>query len=156
VYDLRGRAVRRIDALGHHTDYSYDVANQVTATTDRDGRTITYAYDDLGRPTTETWVGTNQVIHYGYDADSNLTAVADAFSSLAYTYDNRNRIKTASNAGTPDTPTVVLTYGYDAAGNVLSLADTVGGQAGGLNSYRYDALNHMTQVTQTGAGLQDK
>src|SRR5262249_14405104 len=116
----------------------------------------TYAYDDLGRPTTETWVGTNQVIHYGYDADSNLTSVADAFSSLAYTYDNRNRIKTASNAGTPDTPTVVLTYGYDAAGNVLSLADTVGGQAGGLNSDRFHAPNHMTQGTQTRAGLHDK
>jgi RHS repeat-associated protein len=101
-------------------------------------------------------VGTSEVLHYVYDAAGNLTSATDAFSALSYTYDQRNRVKTADNAGTPNTSDVVLTYAYDGAGNVLSLADTINGQAGGLNSYQYDDASNMTEVTQTGSGIQAK
>ena len=46
-----------MDALGTAT-YVYDNANQLTDQTDRDGRRVTFAYDNDGRTTGEQWFGT--------------------------------------------------------------------------------------------------
>src|SRR5262249_6145098 len=148
------RLVSEADPLGHVTVYTYDAANQLVAKTDRDGRVTAYTYDDLGRRTTETWQGGNEMIQYGYNADGLLNSGSDGSRSLALTHGNR--VKTVDNAGTPNAPLVVLANSYDLAGNVLSVADTINGAAGGQNSYSYDALNRMTEVTQTGAGVSDK
>ena len=80
----------------------------------------------------------------------------DAFSALAFTYDNRNRVKTVDNATTPGAPRVVLNYTYDDVGNVLSVIDTINGAAGATTGYLYDALNRMTRTTQVGSGLANK
>jgi RHS repeat-associated protein len=156
VYDARNRMAREIDPLGQIKVYVYNAADDLVQTTDRDGRKIQYAYDDLDRLTTETWVGTSEVIHSSYDKASNLTAITDAFSALAYTYDNRDRVKTVDNGGTPNAPHVVLAYTYDPTGNVLTTTDTINGQTGGTNAYTYDPRNLMTQVTQSGNGVHDK
>src|SRR5262249_49496148 len=91
-----------------------------------------------------------------YDLASNLLSLTDNFSTLTYTYDNRDRVKTVDNNGTPGAPRVVLTYSYDAVGNVLSVADSINGQAAGINGSTYDALNRMTRITQSGTGVQEK
>ena len=68
------------------------------------------------------------------------------------TYDNRVRLKTASNAGTSGVPDVLLTYEYDDIGNVTSVTDSLGGQ----NAYVYDALNRAIQIAQSGSSVNDK
>lgn len=150
VYDARSRLIRTTDPLGKETTYEFNSAADLISRSDRNGRRTDYTYDDLARLVTETWVGGGNVIQYGYDQASNLVAVADSFSSLAITYDARDRVKTVDNDGTPDVPRVVLTYGYDPVGNFTSVADTIEGVAHGLNTHTYDALNRLVQVTQSG------
>ncbi|MFM6623632.1 MAG: RHS repeat domain-containing protein, partial [Dolichospermum sp.] len=78
------------------------------------------------------------------------------FSSLAFNYDNRDRLLSVNNAGTPGFSNVVLNYSYDKVGNVLSVVDTINNIAGGNNSYTYDALNRLTKLTQSGNNVSDK
>jgi RHS repeat-associated protein len=156
TYDGRKRLVKEIDPLGNATTYVYDGADNLVSQTDGDGRQIQFTYDTLNQLTTETWVGGSEVIHYGYDADGNLTSASDSSSGLTFTYNARNAVRTADNAGTPNAPHVVLTYGYDPVGNETSLADTINGQADGTNMYQVNALNEVTQITQSGTNVQPK
>ncbi len=119
-------------------------------------REIEFAYDDLNRRLSETWVNGDNTIAYAYDKASNLLSATDSFSGLALTYDARDRLRTVDNAGTPGVPNVVLTYAYDPAGNLLSTTDTIAGAAGGLNSYTYDGLDRITRITQSGASVAAK
>ncbi len=156
VYDGRNRVVLETDPLGHSTQYAYDAADHLVSKTDRDGRQTTYAYDDLGRLVTQTWVGGSDVFRYTYDLADQLLSVTDTASALAYTYDNRGRVVTVDNNGTPDVPRVVLTYAYDAAGNTLSVADAIDGRAAGVTASTFDAMNRVTRITQGGAGVAPK
>jgi RHS repeat-associated protein len=156
TYDGRNRLVKEVDPLGNSTSYVYDGADNLVSRTDGDGRTVQFTYDALDQLTAETWVGSSEVIHYGYDADGNLTSASDSFSGLTFTYNARGTVKTADNAGTPNAPHVVLTYGYDPVGNVTSLADTINGKAAGTNTNQVNALNEVTRITQSGTNVQSK
>jgi|CXWL01.1.fsa_nt_gi RHS repeat-associated protein len=156
AYDARDRMVRETDPLGHATRYHYDSVDNVIGMIDRNGQAMAYAYDDLDRLNTETWVGGGNVVTSAYDKVGNLTSFFDQFSTLAFTYDNRDRVKTVDNQGTPNGPRVALSYVYDGAGNILAVADAINGAAAGTNAYTYDALNRTTRVTQSGAGVADK
>ena len=156
TYDARNRLISETDPLGNTMTFNYDAVDNLISQTDRNNRVTEFDYDDIDRLITENWVGDEQVINYNYDKASNLTSVTDKFSSLAYTYDNRDRVLSVDNAGTPNAPNVVLNYSYDGVGNVLSVADTINGVASGTNSYSYDALNRLTQLTQSGNGVSDK
>jgi len=99
--------------------------------------------------------------------------VEDQFSALAFTYDNRDRVLTVDNTGTPGIPNVVpcgFSYGYDGVGNIKSVTDAINGVAGGTNAYSFSSLNRLTQLlssppslrscfgmrTQTGKNVRDK
>ena len=156
VYDARSRTIRETDPLGKSIAYSYDPVNNLTEETDRNGRITQFAYDDLDRPILETWVGGNNQIEYTYDDVDNLLSVRDQFSSLAWTYDSRDRATSEDNLGTPGAPHVVLAYAYDDVGNVLTVTDTINGTPGATNATSYDGLNRVSQMTQQGAGLSAK
>lgn len=156
AYDARDRLINETDPLGKSTQYQYDPVNNLIAKTDRNNRRTEFKYDDINRLNQEKWVGTDQVINYSYDKASNQTAVNDKFSSLAFNYDNRDRLLSVNNAGTPGFSNVVLNYSYDKVGNVLSVADRINNVAGGNNSYSYDALNRLTKLTQSGNNVSDK
>lgn len=156
AYDARDRLINETDPLGKSTQYQYDPVNNLIAKTDRNNRRTEFKYDDINRLNQEKWVGTDQVINYSYDKASNQIAVNDKFSSLAFNYDNRDRLLSVNNAGTPGFANVLLNYGYDKVGNVLSVADRINNVAGGNNSYSYDALNRLNQLTQSGNNVSDK
>jgi RHS repeat-associated protein len=156
VYDARGRVVKETDPLLKSMFYSFDTTNQLTSSTDRLGRTIVYTYDDLGRVVSQTWVGGNYTGTFSYDAAGQLISASDPFSQLAFTYDNRGRLVSTDNAGTPGTPHVALTAAHDPVGNRTSLTDSINGTTGATNTYQYDALNRMTRVTQSGNGVSAK
>jgi RHS repeat-associated protein len=157
-YDARNRLITEIDPLSQIRQYAYDFANNLISRTDRNGRQLQFGYDNLNRIMTETWIGTTpaQVIRYSYDAMSNLRTISDLYSSLTYSYDNRDRIKTIDNTGTPNIPAVILTHTYDPTGNRLSLTDTLNSQPKGSEAYLYDPLNRLTQITQSGTGVINK
>jgi YD repeat-containing protein len=79
-----------------------------------------------------------------------MTSAGDADSAYAYTYDAGNRLTEFDNDGTPDLPNVVLVNGYDNLGRRTSLAAEVDATDDFLNTYAYDALSRMTQLTQAG------
>lgn len=159
-YDQRSRMIREIDPLGAETHYAYDAVDNLIGKLDRNGRKTEFVYDDLDRLVRETWLNASgaiaNLIIYDYDQADNLTAVDDFFSALAFEYDERDRMTSVDNAGAPGAPQVLLEYEYDGVGNVLSVSDTIGGHAGGVTSYVYDALNRVERITQTGAGVNDK
>jgi RHS repeat-associated protein len=152
VWDARNRLIRSIDPLGKITTYDYNGGDDLVKLTDANGRITRYSYDDIGRLTTEEWVGGGNTIEYLYNENGQFTSVTDNFASLSFTYDSRGRITSSSNAGTPNAPTVELSYAYDDAGNRLSVSELIEGEAGALTSYTYDARNLITRITQSGGG----
>ncbi|MEA5534957.1 RHS repeat-associated core domain-containing protein [Crocosphaera sp. XPORK-15E] len=156
TYDSRNRLITETDPFNNTTTYEYDLVNNLIGQTDRNNRRIEYEYDDIDRLIQETWIDTDQVINYSYDAVSNLTSVVDQYSSLTYTYDNRDRLITADNLNTPNTPHVTLNYTYDNVGNMLSVIDTINGVEAGTNNYNYDALNRLIELAQFGNNVNDK
>lgn len=148
------------DPLGQEKHYEYDQVGNLIQTTDRNGRQMRFHYDSLNRVASEFWINQDESLEneivYSYDEASNLLSVTDDFSALTYTYDNRDRILTVDNLGTPSVPNVVLTYQYDAVGNVLSVGDTIDASAGALTTYQYDRLNRTTRVSQAGNAIAEK
>ena len=104
TYDPRNRLTRETDPLGKIIRYEYDATDNLVAKTDRNGQRTNYLYDDLDRLTRETWVGAGNVVNFAHDKSSNLLSVTDTFSSLVFTYDNRNRVNLVDNNGTPKAP----------------------------------------------------
>ncbi|WP_069462975.1 DNRLRE domain-containing protein [Actinacidiphila rubida] len=83
---------------------------------------------------------------YAYDADGNTVGTTDlspnaAFSNYVKSYDHLDRLKQVQEAS-GSTVEHTVGYGYDADGNVASqTADSR------IDTYGYDALNHLAQVT---------
>ena len=125
--------------------------------TERGGYRATYDYDVLNRLETETWVDGlsayggpgDFVIRYGYDAESNLTGVRDPLSSLALTYDALGRVETETQQSVPGVPDVTLVFGHDEVGNRTSVSEQIGGVAGAVTSYAYDAADRVQSITQS-------
>jgi RHS repeat-associated protein len=160
TYDGLNRLISDTNELNKTRTYGYDAAGNRISMSDRNGRTTHYFYDNLNRQTAEIWLnGTGngiRTITSTYDAASQLNSVSDPDSSYAFTYDLRGRLQTVDNQGTPSTPRVLLTYTYDANGNIISVFDAINGTNAGTTAYTYDVLNRVTQVTQTGTGVQTK
>ena len=94
-----------------------------------------------------------------YDAAGQLRSLSDLDSAYAFTYDDLGRLKSVDNNNNnyiPGIARVVLTYGYDSNGNVRLVEDAINGQAAGTTSYTYDWLNRVSQITQSGTGVQNK
>jgi len=117
--------------------YAYNDAGELTATTDRLGRTTDRDYDALGRLTKVTQpavVGGTPTTVMQYDAIGNLRLVYDPLQSPAksatnrteYEYDKLDR-RTIVRSAAPDieqaTVRPVVTTGYDHVGNVRTVTD---------------------------------
>ena len=160
TYDELNRLLTETNQLGLTSSYQYDAVGNLLTIEDRNGRVRSFDYDQLNRKIAEHWLDGDgnsiRTINSTYDAVSQLIHTSDPDSSYTYTYDLAGRVTSVDNAGTPGIPHVVLNYSYDPAGNVLSVTDTISGQLGGIESFVYDELNRVTQITQTGNGATDK
>jgi RHS repeat-associated protein len=153
------------DTLGQRTGattpegtwaYAYDAIGQLVSETRPDGKVVQYAYDANGNRTSVTLDGvtTTYVVNnmnqymsvggatYTYDADGNLTRVADGAAVTTYTYNENGQLTgTATPAGT-------WTYEYNALGQrVAAVRD------GQRTAYQLDALEPLALVAEyDGAG----
>ena len=116
-YDLAGNLTDTTDAKGNSASMSYDDGNRLLTETDRDNGVTQYQYDDLGN--------INQVI-----APNGVTT--------SYAYDALSR---QTNETSPDRG--ALTYTYDLANNLATVTDA----RGIIATYIYDDLNRITQIT---------
>lgn len=103
-----------------YAGYTYNAASQITQERVRDGQTISYTYDTLGRRLT-------------VDRPSGM-------DDLTYTYDNLGRQLTASYTG------YSVTSVYDALGRKTSETSLIGATSRAV-SYEYDLAGNRTKMT---------
>lgn len=151
-FDPRGNQARRVDARGIVTEYAYDLRNALVALNypanpgnnanyaydlsglrtkmvDASG-TTTYAYDDLGRVTSESVPNLG-----GSTVGGEWIRAA---GSLSYTYNAASQVATLTYPNN-----TVATYAYVADGLMSSVS--ISGVTYG--SYIYDNAGRMTNVT---------
>ena len=152
--------VREQDPLLQSTFYLYDGANNLIAKRDRNDQQTSFVFDALNRQVEETWLGVNtgelaNTITSTFDLNSNLLTIADDASKLTFSYDSLDRVKTASNLGTPGQLSVRLTYGYSGS-NLVTTTDTISGVSGATVAYQLDELNRTKSILQTGTEIGTK
>ena len=161
-YDAVGRLQTVERANGATTAYGYDGADRLTslATTTGQGQGATtvadfsYTLNRLGQVTSvsEAIGQSSRSVSYTYDGLYRLTqAVEQPGTTYGYTYDLvGNRTQVTENG------TVVESRTYDAAGQVSGTGWQYDGAgnllADGTNTYSYNALRQLTNVTSNGAG----
>jgi RHS repeat-associated protein len=140
-------AVGTSDAANERT-LTYSNNGLVTSLKDAENNLTTYVYDGFDRlsktqyPNPTKGSGTSSTTDYQqltYDAASNVTSrrLRDT-TSIAFTYDNLNRVTLKNLPGTePD-----VTYGYDNLGRITSASQT-----GNALSFGWDALSRKTSET---------
>ena len=147
-YDVLDRPLTRANPKGETWQFSYDARDNRLSAVKPDGTVLTSVFDGLSRLTSLS--GGDIARTYAYDAQDNLTAANDnlagiAGAQLGFTYDNENRVASASvsnllsAAGLNNT----FTYGYDALDRRASMSDSFGGNT----AYAYDNVDRLTSVT---------
>ncbi len=143
TYDALGRELSQTRA-GSTMIYEYDAVGNRTKRTDYMGRITTYEFDVLDRLKKIVYglpngpnLPPNLQATYDYDDLSRLTSAVNEAGTVAFTYDNRNRVKT-----TTDVFGHVIEYSYDANGNrsQLKLDGVV------HTTYNYNAANLLTTL----------
>jgi RHS repeat-associated protein len=162
-YDAVGNRTRVVDPNGNSSYYSYDRLNRLIEQKDHDNRTWTYSYDNNGNRIQEqkpdgaklvyTFDDANRLkvlreydtantitrtITYGYDANGNVTSKSNSGSTLSYSYDELNRVKTAN-----DHFGKTMAYQYDGVGNLTKLTYPNNKQV----NYGYDNAERLSTVT---------
>lgn len=124
------------------TNFTYDLAGNLTQMTDPFSLLTSYQYDNLNRPQTITVGG--KTFTYEYYGDGMIKAVnyPDASIRTEYTYDNINRLTTLINKKGSEIVSS-FSYEYDKNGNIISVNEN-----GSASQYEYDALNRLSSITR--------
>lgn len=167
-YDAVGNQTRITDRNGRVRDFAYDGLDRLTEESwlDESGESIYSLYFDYDAASQLESVGSfgDFSYQYEYDLAGRLTNL-DTFYGLFILL---------GGAGGDQPLNVLLDYTYDAADNLLSVSDSTrrvefipgdgpfGGTfdevliTGGTETFTYDALDRLTQVTQSGNGVAEK
>jgi|GEM_PF-3200168 len=153
-------------ASGYIMGIVYDARGQKTSLTYANGRVTSWTYHpDRFWTTNQTTSGNQQNLSYGRDNVGNITSITDNLGGTAsrtFTYDDLNRLITASGPFGPNQAQQNCSYGYNAIGNItdkcgatLSYSDAMHPSAVTNNSatgkdYTYDQNGNMlTRGNQT-------
>jgi RHS repeat-associated protein len=120
----------------------YDARSSVTQRRLRDGTSIGYTYDALGRVTAKDLPGTEPDTSYSYDLLGRATGVVQGTQTLSFVQDALGRL--TSQTG----PLGTTGYTYDAAGQRLTMS-----YPGGVLTlnYDYDPVGNVTKIRENGA-----
>ena len=120
----------------------YDAASNVISRRLRDGTTIGYSYDDLGRLTTKDLPGSEPDVTYSYDLMSRATGATQGTHTLSFVQDALGRLTSQTS------PQGTTGYTYDAAGRRLTMSYPGGTLT--IN-YDYDTVGNVTKIRENGA-----
>jgi YD repeat-containing protein len=169
-YTAQGRLAseaRSVNGQTYTTLYAYDAAGRLAGMTYPSGRTVTYAFDPLGRVSQVNTVsasgsqllatniayqpfgavksfilGNGQSVSRSYDLDGRMKSYTLGPKQYSLTFDEASRLKTLTETAVPANTT---TYGYDALDRLNAAilpASTYG--------YSYDATgNRLTRSVGT-------
>jgi len=131
--------IKWVDQNGQPRVFDYDLADQLTGTTDSLGRITNTAYDMQGRIDLST-DASGRSFNPEYDYGGRVTSVSfKDGSSQNYTYDNLNRVTSISDL--PEGTTI--SYKYDEAGNIVEVTEADGDVIG----YDWDLAGNRTRVS---------
>ena len=183
TYDTAGRLIKSVAPNGSYTVYGYDLLDRVTnrsvysqtgtllarystaynafnvtAQTDANTNTTSFAYDGAGRLTFEYGPGatsTRAQTQYIYNDLSQVSerrvwfgTNATDYSATVYAYDNLGRVTSEIVQDSGATTLLKTEYGYDAAGNRTLVRTFPTAASGGATTLsEYDALNNLVSVT---------
>jgi len=132
-YDVLGRLVDKIDALGYRTSTAYDAFGNVRATTEFATAQAAGSWSRLDAGTVATSLNDRRV-EFAYDALNRKVSEVRKNAVWSTALEALN--------GTSHRGDQVTTYGYDAVGNLTVTIDALGGKT---YSY-YDALGRVTAI----------
>ena len=146
------------DGVSSTTDYEaygYDSRGNQVSIRKRNGVTIGYTFDALGRQVLKDMPGSDDDVYTAHDLLGRVkynhflnpegrVSPTDIVRGTDYTYDKAGRALTETAYGK------ALVYSYDAAGNRTGI--TWPEAVNPLTvTYRYDALNRVTSIVENGA-----
>src|SRR5258708_5565144 len=146
AYDVHGRVTsetRTVNGVQYVLSYAYDTAGRLTGLTYPSGRTVTYAFDALGRVSqvtttkaTLTQVVVQNVAYQPFGGVKGFTLGNGQVSARGIDLDGRIASYTlgAQSFG----------IGYDAASRIQFISDFA--NPANANDYGYDALDRLTQA----------
>lgn len=146
TYTHRGQRASTTDALGHTTSVVYDPAGNVTRQQDPGGSCTaatptactTFSYDDADELTATTFSdGTTHSVARAYDAAGRGISMTDASGHSTWTYDSLGRITATTNGAG-----VTIPYTYDVAGNNTGIGYTTTNNV----TQAFDAANRLASV----------
>ena len=141
VYDAVGNVTKLTDSLTGALDRSYDVLDRVTQEVSPQG-IVSYSYDVLSRRLSMR-ANALQPVTYSYDANSQLTQVAQGVINGVLTHDaigRRTQVQRSNG--------VTTTYAYDPASRLAGLTHAKGATVLESLNYGLDQADNKTQVQQ--------
>jgi RHS repeat-associated protein len=139
TYDGGNRMTQAVDSAGGTITEAYDNLDRLTSETTPQGQ-ISYGYDLAGRRASMTVAGQPQVT-YSYDNANRLTQIAQGTSTVGFSYDTANRRSTLTLSNG-----VNMSYTYDNDSRVTGITYKFNANTLGNLTYSYDSLGRRTQV----------
>ncbi len=141
-YDQKNRLTQKTDGrVGKSISFAYDNVGNISSKTNYDGTVTQYRYDDANRLVAEQNQGYVEV-SYQYDgAGRLLNRVLSNGAITSYTWDDDNRLASLSNT----TVTGVVNsaaYQRDNVGNITNRTDS-----SGVTNFTYDANYRLTSTS---------
>ncbi len=138
--------------------YTYASGNgALIRQTYKNGDTITFTYDNLGRIKTET-LSDGRVVTYTYNGEGQLFSVieegGDSPAEYYYTYDAFGRLVASEKRNTTGESLMRVHLSYDGAGQLIGQTWNIGGTEF-TESYTYDSdSGNLATMTTAGQTLQ--
>jgi len=143
AYDDAGRLQTITSPKNEPWSLTYWPNNLLKQKTLPSAPTIGYGYDALGRLRGLTYSNapTTPNVTFGYDANGNRTSMSDGGGSVAYVYDDANRMTSATRGGANP-----FSYSYYPAGQLQTVTYPNNSMVG----YEYDADERLCTATRAG------
>jgi len=138
---------------------SYDLAGNLSSISDARGKTATFTYDALDRPTLATYQsGVPSVFEYDGGtsptptASGHLTRISDESGQTAFSYDEFGHLiglaQTTTSAATQSS-TQSIGWSYGGSGGVNGKITTMSLPSGVVLSYTYDVAGRIASISMT-------
>jgi RHS repeat-associated protein len=150
---------------GNYEQYAYDNGGNIVTRRLRDGQSIAFTYDNLGRVTLKDMPGAEPDVTYTHNLRGEMLSASQSGQALTYTYDAMGRQLDA--AGPNGTVSYVydisgrrtrtnypgggfyVDYDYYVTGEVAAIRENGAmSGVGVLAAYSYDNLGRRTQITR--------
>ncbi|MFC2155802.1 RHS repeat-associated core domain-containing protein [Acidobacteriota bacterium] len=136
-----------ISPLNFSANYSYDKNSNLTSEEKTYGaggipiqNSSSFSYDLRYNMTSES-DSLRGTTSYVYDANDNMTAMANALDSMSFNYDGRDLVTSVTKG--QGTGAATYSFSYDGNGNMLTSTDSYGN----VTSYAYDGFDRVQGVT---------